>query len=107
MTTKAKFSVFNLVNDKVIEGLERDGLKWFKPWKDNRTGQTVLNVNYVTRRPYNGVNVFLLNAIGSLEQYPTGEWLTYKEVNKIKGASFKEGQAKKIYNYCFLVSVLC
>lgn len=52
----------------VIDG-EKELLPWQKPWKGSKP------INYVTRRPYSGVNLLLLDG---------GEYLTFNQFKKLQ-----------------------
>jgi len=64
MNTKkeAKFDVYEFINQQVINQLEKGVLPWRKPWKVAIVeGQEyTIPHNYATKRPYTGVNAFLL-----------------------------------------------
>lgn len=84
MKSTVKKSSFSKVNEAVIEGLKRDGLKWFKPWR-MADGSLYAPLNYATRRQYSGVNRMLLTAIARAEGYESGEWATYKAISEAGG----------------------
>jgi len=68
--------VSEIVTERILE-LEKGIVPWHKSWRvDSRP------VNWETRRPYNGVNLFLLE--------PGGEYLTFRQINKL-GAKLKKG----------------
>ena len=85
---KQKINVYHTTNDLVIDGLKKDGLKWFMPWK---SGMGNSPINNVTGRPYSGINIFLLNATMRMMGYPENEWLTYNQASTKKG-NVKKGQ---------------
>lgn len=69
--------VSEIVTERILEQLEKGIVPWHKSWRvDSRP------VNWETRRPYNGVNLFLLE--------PGGEYLTFRQINKL-GAKLKKG----------------
>jgi len=57
--------------------LEAGKVPWQKPW----TARTGLPRNHVSKRPYRGVNVFLLVLMG----YESPFWLTFNQVNQLGG----------------------
>lgn len=63
--------VYEIVTGKIIEKLEAGEIPWRKPW----TGG--LPVNYVSRRPYSGINLMLLPG--------GGEYLTWNQIQKLGG----------------------
>ncbi len=72
---EAKFDVYSFINQQVISQLEKGLLPWRKPWKVAivEGQQYTIPHNYVTKRPYTGVNAFLL----ALTPYRTPMFLTF------------------------------
>lgn len=66
--------------DKIINKIENGGMNWRKTWK------TQMPCNYITKRPYNGIN--LLNTMYSDFQSPY--YLTFKQVQDL-GGNVKKG----------------
>jgi antirestriction protein ArdC len=65
--------IYQLVTDRILALLQQGVAPWKKPWRTR--GGSALPVNLVSRRPYRGVNVFLLIAQGFSSPY----WLTFKQ----------------------------
>ncbi|KAB7725864.1 DUF1738 domain-containing protein [Rudanella paleaurantiibacter] len=86
----AKFDVYEFINEQVIKQLEKGVLPWRKPWKVAIVEGMEYSVphNYATKRPYTGVNAFLL----ALTPYRTPMFLTFNQV-KEKGGMVKQGAA--------------
>ena len=80
--------IFKQVNDIVLEGLKRDGMKWFMPWKP---GEEFQPMNHSTKTYYKGFNIFMLNAVMTYERYEFNQWLTYKQC-KANGGQVKKGE---------------
>jgi antirestriction protein ArdC len=60
--------IYQLVTDSILALLEQGVVPWKKRW---RTGNgSILPLNLVSRRPYRGVNVFLL--VAQATAHPTG-----------------------------------
>lgn len=75
--------VYQIINNKIIELLEQGAIPWKKPWN----AQSNYPRNLTSKKPYRGVNVFLL----ACQQYSNPWWLTFKQVQEkgghvIKGA---------------------
>ena len=62
--------VYEYVTDEICRQLEQGTIPWRKPWQGGEA------INYVTRKPYRGINRLLL---------PGGEFLTFKQVQALKG----------------------
>lgn len=73
---------FAMVTDVIIKRLEEGIVPWRQPWKASEPP-----CNYVTRRPYRGINQLLLNTL----PYPTKEFLTFNQVKDL-GGSVKKGE---------------
>lgn len=67
--------VYDYVTQRILEELEKGVIPWKKPWFTTK-------VNYVSRRPYHGINLLLLPE--------PGEYLTFNQVNKL-GGKIKKG----------------
>ena len=91
MKNTIKKDAFTRVNEIVLAGIQKDGLKWFKSWR-NDYGQICSPMNRATKKNYNGVNVFILNAEASFNGYSCNEWLTYKQAKSLNG-QVKKGQS--------------
>ena len=48
--------VYGIVTDQIIEALERGTVPWRQPW----SGGSAIPRNAVSKKPYRGVNPFLL-----------------------------------------------
>lgn len=84
---KNKKNVYQQVTDRIIAGLEKDGLKWFRPWNAGQAGQ--MPINNATGNPYKGLNVLFLCIEQMQQGFESAEWLTYKQ------AAAKGGQVRK------------
>lgn len=76
-----KFSVPQMVTDKIIEKLENGTIPWQKPWVSTPP------INYVSRKMYRGINLFLLER--------GGEYLTWNQIQDKKG-KVKKGAKSEI-----------
>ena len=63
-------TVAQIVTGEIIKKLEQGVIPWRKTWSGGEA------VNYVTQKPYTGINRLLLDG---------GEYLTYKQVQALKG----------------------
>jgi antirestriction protein ArdC len=74
---------YERITERIITLLEQGTVPWHKPWKA-RTG---LPRNLVTKKPYRGVNVFLLIAMS----YESPFWLTFRQVTAL-GRTVRKGE---------------
>lgn len=72
--------IYQLVTDRVLAFLEQGVVPWKKPWKTS--GLSALPPsNFVSRRPYRGINLFLLIA----QPFGSPYWLTFKQAQERGG----------------------
>lgn len=95
-------SLYEIVTDSIIAELEGGAAPWAKVWDSQAGG--LLPTNIATRRPYNGINIPILWAAASRHNYPTHEWLSFKQA-LANDACVRKGQkgttivfVKKIVN---------
>ncbi|KAB2329418.1 ArdC family protein [Bacillus mesophilum] len=77
---KEKLNVYEIVTQNIIEKLENGVIPWRKPWTNANA------VNWVTQKPYRGINVMLLEP---------GEYATFKQI-KDAGGKVKKGAKSQI-----------
>ena len=74
---------YERITERIVSLLEQGTVPWHKPWKVN----TGLPRNLISKKPYRGINVFLLMAMS----YESPHWLTLRQANQL-GASVKKGE---------------
>jgi antirestriction protein ArdC len=75
--TKMKDPVYQIITERIISLLEKGTVPWHKPWQ----GDSQMPKNLVSRRYYQGINLFLLHAMG----YHSPFWLTFNQVIRLGG----------------------
>jgi antirestriction protein ArdC len=89
----ASLVIYNMVTERVVNSIQdaireaENGNKtaiapWHKPWFQNGTP-----VNLITKKPYKGINVFLLSMMGYVSPY----FLSFKQI-KTLGGNVKKGE---------------
>ena len=73
--------VEEIVLDRIINAMENGIIPWRKPW------QSRLPCNFITKRQYNGINLFLL----ALYPFSSPYWMTFKQA-KEKGGKILKGE---------------
>jgi antirestriction protein ArdC len=68
--------VYQIITDKIINLLESGVVPWRRPWTS-----TGLPRNLISKKPYRGVNFFLLSA----SKYVSSFWLTMRQANQLGG----------------------
>jgi antirestriction protein ArdC len=91
---KNQNDIYSRINDLVIEGLSKEGMQWFKPWKG---GQENAPFNLHTKRYYNGFNIFMLNFVMRNEGYEHNQWLTFKQISEKGGKVIKGSKSTEVY----------
>src|ERR1039458_5258215 len=76
-------SVYEQITERIIALLEKGTVPWRKPWK----AQTGLPRNLVSKKPYRGINVFLLHAMNFESPY----WLTFHQAREL-GGTVRKGE---------------
>jgi antirestriction protein ArdC len=75
-------TVYDIVTDKIMELLEQGEIPWKKPWKSTDGAK-----NLISKKPYRGINQFLLNC----SPYSSPYWLTYRQAQE-KGGHIRKGE---------------
>lgn len=74
--------VYEIVTAIIIEQLENGTVPWKQPWRDAGAPR-----NYVTKRPYRGINLLLLGC----NDYESNEYLTFRQITQLGGV-VKKGE---------------
>ncbi|HET6844830.1 MAG TPA: ArdC-like ssDNA-binding domain-containing protein [Candidatus Angelobacter sp.] len=75
-------NVYQIVTERIIQSLEQGVIPWRRPWKVAGHPR-----NFITTKPYRGINVLLLASQG----YSSPYWLTYKQAAE-RGAHVRKGE---------------
>ena len=75
----ARIDVYQMITDRIIAQLENGTVPWRQPWLVRGWAP----VNWITQRPYRGINRFLLP--------PGGEYATFLQIQKA-GGRVKKGE---------------
>ena len=78
--------VYAIVTEKIVNLLEQGVVPWRRPWTS-----TGLPRNLVTKKPYRGINHFLLSA----SKYVSPFWLTMRQANQL-GGCVRKGEESTI-----------
>ena len=78
--------IYAIVTEKIINLLEQGIVPWRRPWTS-----TGLPRNLVSKKPYNGINYFLLSA----SKYVSPFWLTYRQATEL-GGHVRKGEESTI-----------
>lgn len=75
-------NIYDIVTNRIIELLEQQEIPWRKPWKSSGGPR-----NLITKKPYRGINSFLLNC----SPYSSPYWLTFKQASD-RGGHIRKGE---------------
>jgi antirestriction protein ArdC len=81
--------VYAIVTEKIIDLLEQGVVPWRRPWTS-----TGLPRNLVSKKPYRGINHFLLSA----SKYVSPFWLTMRQANQF-GGCVRKGEESTIVTF--------
>jgi len=82
MNSTQSIDVYQIITNRIIEQLEGQVIPWRKPWTEAGHPQ-----NLITKRPYTGMNTWLLASLGYSQNY----FLTWNQIQDA-GASVKRGE---------------
>lgn len=85
--------VLDILNEQIIKQLETGVIPWRKPW--SCTGVNAPR-NYVSKRGYSGINIWLLN-----QGYKYPYWLTFKQCDELKLSVKGGAKSTTIYFWKF------
>jgi antirestriction protein ArdC len=77
---------YAIVTEKIVNLLEQGIVPWRRPW-----ASTGLPRNLVSKKPYRGINLFLLSAT----KYVSPFWLTMKQAKEL-GGTVRKGEHSQI-----------
>jgi antirestriction protein ArdC len=81
-STKKHIDVYSIVNERIIQHLEKGVIPWRQPWTNSGHPK-----NLITRKNYRGINVMLLSSLHYAQNY----FLTFKQVKEL-GGKVKQGE---------------
>lgn len=87
---KAKKDVYEIITEQILDQLKKGTVPWHKPWK----GASEWPKNFVSGKPYRGLNVFVLH----LQGYSSPYWLTFNQA-KAKGGSIRKGEKSTMVTF--------
>ena len=73
--------VYEIITDRILQSLEKGVVPWRMPW------HTSTPRNLISKKPYRGVNVFLLG----MQRFTSSYFLTYNQA-KAKGGQVRKGE---------------
>lgn len=89
--SKEKLDVYQIVTDRIIDLLEQGVVPWHKPWAG---GRDAAPANLVSKKPYRGLNVWLLGSMG----YSSPYWVSFKQCQEL-GGQVRKGEKSTLVVY--------
>jgi len=79
--------MYKTVTDSIIAELEKGEIPWVKPWKADSSADK----NFISQKPYQGINRLLLGMGSMAKGYTNPAWATFKQWQE-SGANVKAGE---------------
>lgn len=86
----AKIDIYQAVTDRILETLDKGTVPWRHPIKRS-ADHDGLPRSMSSKKPYRGVNIFLLAMTSWAKGYESAYWLTYKQA-KAQGGQVRKGE---------------
>ena len=97
-----KKDVYQIVTDRILALLDAGTVPWSKPWSTHTTldaeGNPVQHQNLVSKKPYRGINPFLLDSTAMLKGYTSPYWVSYKQASLL-GGNVKKGEKGNLVTF--------
>jgi len=88
--------IYEKITDLIIAKLEQGSVPWHKPWSDAGAPKSL-----ITKRPYKGINVFLLGSLNYEQPY----FLSFNQLKNIGGSVRKDEKANLVVFYKWFEAV--
>jgi len=79
--------MYATVTNSIIAELEKGAIPWVKPWKADSSADK----NFISQKPYQGINRLLLGMGSMAKGYTNPAWATFKQWQE-SGANVKAGE---------------
>lgn len=83
--------IYAEITDEIVQQLEGGTVPWHQPWN----ASVGLPVSMSTKRPYRGINVFLLAIKAQTNGYRSTWWGTYRQVAEL-GGQVRKGERSSV-----------
>lgn len=90
MAAKSKEEIYAEVTEKVIDSLKEGRIPWESPWVG-----LGFHRNYVSKKPYRGVNPMLLSISAMSNGFESLNWLTYKQAAELSVKQWLKSEGLK------------
>lgn len=108
--------IYQMITDKMIESIKQaSGREYKKKWKDgyvtDENGKPLSGFliphNFVTKKPYRGINMWLLSKLKGLQVLPMKNpfYLTFKQIESLGGKLKKGSKGKEVVYFTILYKI--
>src|ERR1700733_3705810 len=84
-----KRNIAEEITSRILADLEKGVAPWEKPWKN--TKRIFFPINASTKKPYRGINVFVLLEETLRKGFSTPAWMTYRQGSDL-GGNVRKGE---------------
>lgn len=95
--TTYKEKVYERITQKVLDQMEKGIVPWQKPWNVLADGSVEVPTNYVSKKPYTGINTMLL----ACNEHERPYYMTYKQAESLGGQVRKGAKGEIVLFYKF------
>jgi len=95
--------VYQIVNEKILEGLRQGQIPWRKPWAVNDI--LTFHRNVITKKPYRGINVILLSLACQANKNYHKLWLTYRQAKQLGGFIYKNSKPQLVVYWSLYIKL--
>lgn len=83
----SNFDMYQYVTDRIVAALENGTAPWVRPWKHVAGSQVIGGYpsNLVSKKPYKGINIFLLWLTSMEHGYTDTRWCTFNAIKNVGG----------------------
>lgn len=95
--TTYKDKIYDRISQQVLDQMEKGIVPWQKPWNVLIDGSVEVPTNYVSKKPYNGINTILL----ACNEHQRPYYMTYKQAESLGGQVRKGAKGEIVLFYKF------
>lgn len=94
-----KKAIYQQEVEKIIQAIQSGVKPWVAPFDQPSIGRPH---NFLTKTRYSGANSILLSMIAYSRGYASNAWLTFRQVNELKGKVKKGAAAARIFFFTYV-----
>lgn len=90
-------SPYQLITDRILQGLEQGVAGWVKPWNSEGPVAATRPMNFSNATIYRGVNTIMLHVACIERGWPVPAFATFNQIRKLKGAVSKGSKGEHVF----------